>query len=409
MMHILFLNHNIARRGGTFYRAYHAGRYLARRGHTVTLLTISAERRQGFDREISEGVEIIHTPDLLNGIGRTGWDPWDTLQRVSYLHGRQWDIIHAWDCRPAVILPALYARTQSRQSGGRLVVDWCDWWGRGGTQAERPGKVAKMLYGPLETFFEEAFRTQADGTTVASAALRDRALRLGVAPEPLMILPGGSDTETIQVLDKKNPREKLGISPDTVVIGYMGAITLKETKLLIESIEEARKHVPNLMLLAVGTTVAGSALSFSDVAGSVARPWLRETGRIPFSEVGYYLAACDAFVLPLIRNISNTARWPSKLNDYLAVGRPIVATRVGDIATYFQRYSIGITTDDHALAFARGMVSLIQQPALANYLGDRARQLAEEELNWTTLISQLEAFYKRVRLQPTPSSERSAL
>jgi len=397
MMRILFLNHNIARRGGTFYRAYHAGRYLARRGHTVTLLTISAERRQGFDREISEGVEIIHTPDLLNGIGRTGWDPWDTLNRVIYLHGRQWDIIHAWDCRPAVILPALYARAQSRQSGGRLVIDWCDWWGRGGTQAERPGKVAKMLYGPLETFFEEAFRTQADGTTVASAALRDRAIRLGVAAEPLMILPGGSDTETIQILDKDTAREKLGIPTDSMVIGYMGAITLKETRLLIESIEEVRRQIPKLILFAVGTTVAGSALSFSDVADITTRPWIRETDRIAFSEVGRHLSACDLFVLPLIKNISNTARWPSKINDYLAVGRPVVATRVGDIQTYFQQHAIGLTTDDNALALSRGIISLVQQPALANYLGHHARQLAEEELNWTTLIGQLENFYERVR------------
>jgi len=395
-MRILMLNHNIARRGGTFYRAYHAGRYLARRGHTVTLLTISAKRRQGFDREISEGVEIIHTPDLLNGIGRTGWDPWDTFNRVIYLHGRQWDIIHAWDCRPAVILPALYARTQSRQSGGRLVIDWCDWWGRGGTQAERPGKVAKMLYGPLETFFEEAFRIQADGTTVASAALRDRAIRLGVTAGPLMILPGGSDTETIQILDKDTAREKLGISTDSMVIGYMGAITLKETRLLIESIEEARKHIPKLILFAVGTTVAGSALSFSDVADIATRPWIRETGRIAFSEVGRHLSACDLFVLPLIKNISNTARWPSKINDYLAVGRPVVATRVGDIQTYFQQHAIGLTTDDNALALSRGIISLVQQPALANHLGHHARQLAEKELNWTTLISQLESFYEQV-------------
>src|SRR5687767_10639385 len=180
-MRILFLNHNVARRGGTFYRAYQIARYLVRRGHAVTLLTISAARRWGFDREEGEGVEIIHAPDLLWGIGRTGWDPWDTLNRVAYLRGQRWDIIHAWDSRPAVILPALYARRQSRTANGKLVVDWCDWWGRGGTQAERSGKAAKLLYAPVETYFEEAFRTRADGSTVISGALYKRALGLGVA------------------------------------------------------------------------------------------------------------------------------------------------------------------------------------------------------------------------------------
>src|SRR5258708_4193778 len=75
-MRILSLNHNVVRRGGTFFRAYHAARHLVRRGHTVTLLTISAERRWGFRREVSEGVEIIETPDALWGVGRSGWDLW---------------------------------------------------------------------------------------------------------------------------------------------------------------------------------------------------------------------------------------------------------------------------------------------------------------------------------------------
>ena len=133
-LRILFLNHNIVRRGGTFYRAYHAARYLVRRGHTVTLLTISAERRWGFRREVSEGVEIIETPDLLWGVGRSGWDLWDAISRVMFLRGRQWDVVHAWDCRPAVILPALYARGQSREVSGKLFIDW------------GPGKLAWIQY-----------------------------------------------------------------------------------------------------------------------------------------------------------------------------------------------------------------------------------------------------------------------
>ena len=157
-MRILFLNHNVVRRGGTFYRAYHVARYLVQRGHTVTLLTISNERRWSLEREICEGVEIIHTPDLLWGIGRTGWDPWDTSNRIAYLHGKEWNLIHAWDSRPVVILPALYARKQSSRIGGKLVLDWCDWWGRGGTQAERTNKALGII-APIETFFEENYRS----------------------------------------------------------------------------------------------------------------------------------------------------------------------------------------------------------------------------------------------------------
>src|ERR1044071_1805673 len=89
-MRILFLNHNIVRGGGTFYRAYHAGRYLARRAHSVTLITTSKSGRLGYERESAEGVEIIQTPDLLWGVGRTGWDPWNAANRVHFLRQREW-------------------------------------------------------------------------------------------------------------------------------------------------------------------------------------------------------------------------------------------------------------------------------------------------------------------------------
>lgn len=168
------LNHNTAFGGGTFFRAFHAGRYLARFGHTVTLLTISPRARWTVRRVERDGVTIVETPDLLWGVGRTGWDLFDTLVRLWLVRQAEVDVVHAWDCRPVVILPALLARRRLADKGGRLVIDWADWWGRGGTQAERPGR-AKHLYGRVETFFEEAFRTRADGTTVASLALARRA------------------------------------------------------------------------------------------------------------------------------------------------------------------------------------------------------------------------------------------
>jgi glycosyltransferase involved in cell wall biosynthesis len=392
-MRILFLNHNIVRRGGTFYRAYHAARYLVRRGHTVTLLTISAGRRWGFRRDVSDGVEIIETPDLLWGVGRSGWDFWDALNRVMFLRGRPWDIVHAWDCRPAVILPALYARGQSRRVKGKLFIDWADWWGRGGTQAERPGKLGKFFYAPVETFFEEAFRTAADGTTVASAALGERARGLGVPAETVMMLPGGSDTVAIYPRDRDAVRAESGMR-DRWTVGCMGALTTTDATLLTEALELVRQEIPRLQLLAVGVSIAGSRLPFRKIA-HLADDDLVDTGRVAFDRIGGYLAACDVLVLPLWDNLSNRARWPSRLNDYLAAGRPIVATRVGEVQALNERHGFGVVTDPTAQGVAEGLLEMYRDSAAASDHGRRARQLAEGELAWGQVVKRLEAFYMR--------------
>src|SRR4030095_12941543 len=101
-MRVLILNHNVRGRGG-YVRGFQLGRELVRRGHSVTLVTTSASARYGFASGVTDGVEVIEAPDLLIGRGRTGWDPWNTLRRMLKLRDRSFDIVHAFDCRPAVV------------------------------------------------------------------------------------------------------------------------------------------------------------------------------------------------------------------------------------------------------------------------------------------------------------------
>ncbi|HSH46380.1 MAG TPA: glycosyltransferase, partial [Longimicrobiales bacterium] len=154
-MRLLFLNHNVAFQG-TFFRAHQLARELTGRGHEVTLVTTSRRARlRGRWREV-HGVSVYEAPDLLFGPGRTGWDAWNAVRRVLALRRRRFDVVHAFDGRPVVIGPALEVR---RRTGARLVMDWADWWGRGGRIEERSGAVVRTLVGPVETWFEEAFRT----------------------------------------------------------------------------------------------------------------------------------------------------------------------------------------------------------------------------------------------------------
>ena len=382
-MHILMLNHNVARRGGTFYRAYNVGRHLTRRGHTVTLLTISEKRRFGFRREVSEGVEMVYTPDLLWGIGRTGWDPWDALNRVVYLRGQEWDIIHAWDSRPAVILPALYARRQSRKVGGKLVIDWCDWWGRG-------GGLAKLLYAPVETYFEEAFRTQADGTTVISQALFERALRLGVRANTMRILPQGSDVEGIVPLNQPEARNSMGMRQGAPVLGYVGRMFERDAELMIRAFEMMLERDGRIKLLLIGNSNVRVPRKLIE-SGSVI-----VTGSLSYKQLREYIACCDVMLLPLRDSIANRGRWPSKLNDYLASGKPVVATRVGDVASLVEEGSCGLLTQDTPEDFASKTLEILSNPGLLEEMGRNARETAEAKLDWRLLTQRLEQFYLRI-------------
>jgi hypothetical protein len=100
-MDILFLNHNVIWRS-TFFRCLQFGKQLVANGHRVDLLTIAPRERWTFRERDIDGVRVIETPDLLVGMTRTGWDPYDTFRRSQFLKHRHYDLIHAFDCRARV-------------------------------------------------------------------------------------------------------------------------------------------------------------------------------------------------------------------------------------------------------------------------------------------------------------------
>lgn len=109
-LNILFIVHNQTQKGGAYYRGLNLAAPLMRRGHTVTLMTIHPSNRwQMVDRSV-DGVRVVESPDLFWGIGRTGWDPWDTFKRTLWIRRHRFDVIHTVDTRPAVSLPALLGR-----------------------------------------------------------------------------------------------------------------------------------------------------------------------------------------------------------------------------------------------------------------------------------------------------------
>jgi glycosyltransferase involved in cell wall biosynthesis len=382
-MKLLFLNHNTAWTG-TFFRAYHLGRQLAARGHDVTLVTT---RREGRWRGLvwqRDGLRVIEAPDFMGGPARQGFDPWNTFTRVCTLRGERPAIVHAFDSRPVVILPALRV---ARASGARLVLDWADWWGRGGTIGERSGWAVRTFFGPVETWFEEAFRTRADWTTVASTALAERAIRLGVPRDRVLRFAHGCDVCGFVRHPRDAARTELGLDAEAPIVAHLGVLWPSDAALLFDTVRLLRERLSSARLALLGGTrieVPGDLIA----DGSVVR-----TGFISYETLQLWLSAADVGVLALRDTLANRARWPSKANDYLAAGLPVVASRVGDVAELLTANGAGWTCPPTAGDLAGALEVALTDPAGRHTAGLRARALAEGALSWTRIAESVEGVY----------------
>lgn len=367
---------------GTYWRAYHFARELVSRGHYVTLLSTSKKSRRKFNTKDIEGIRLIESPDAFMGSLRSGYDPWNVINRLNWLQSKKFDIVHGFETRPVVIYPAVKAQ----KNHAALFLDWADWFGRGGSVEERSNILVRTILGKVEAYYEQAYREDALGTTVINNFLRNKAIELGVEADKILLLRNGSDTRS-QVLDKDQARNKLGIQQDGPLIGFVGGTYSKDAQLMANAFNIVLKKFPQARLVLVG-------YFNRDIEPLLESPEaVIRSGPITSQEVHLYLSCCDLCWLPLTQSGANIGRWPYKLNDYMTAGRPSVSTDVGDLAIVITEYNLGIITKSNPEAFASGTIELLESPNQMESLGNSARFAAEKHFEWRIITQELENFY----------------
>ena len=381
------LNHNRVWES-TFNRAYYFGRSLVKRGHEVTIVTNSKHQIWLFKEFLSEGVKIIETPDLLWGRLRTGWDLVNALRRKYYLRVMQFDVIHALDCRPTVIIPALYLKKTLKIP---LVIDWADWWGRGGAINIRKPIWLNRCFEPIETFFEEKFRHKADYTTVISPLLGERAINLGIPEDKICFIPHGSDTESIYPIDKQYAREQLGLLTKNYILIFSGFV-LYDTAILAKAFELVQQKFPDILLFLTGQKNILRNHCKKDELGCK----ILNIGFVPKNKFVLYLAAADLCLMPLADNLANQARFPGRIGDYMAAGRPIISNPVGEAGKIVKENNLGLLSQPNGESFANAIIEGLEDEKSRIRWGQNAREVAENKYSFDILCQKFEDVYKKV-------------
>jgi len=373
-------------------RSHAMAKHLINKGHKVTLFVTANMSRLRILQSNWEGVDIIETPDLLWGKLRSGWDLWSLISRMIYfyLHDKPYDLVHCFETRPATIYPALF---YCRRNQVPLITDWNDWWGRGGLIDELRPYFYRIFFGRLETYYEEKFRTLGAGLTVISTALARRAEDLGVPRERICYIPGGTFPDFFCVRSKEECRRQVGLQLSAPILGFSSLDSHLDLEMMMQVLSIVAKKYPEVKLIITGKPG-------KSVRNLAKKYYLSNnvyfTGFLRFEELSTYLSCADLFILPFPNKIYNVGRWPNKIGEYISLGRPTISNPVGDIKKLFETYNIGLLANWDPDDFADKIIYLIENPSIANQLGENARQVAVHRYNWSILINRLEEFYYNI-------------
>jgi glycosyltransferase involved in cell wall biosynthesis len=244
------------------------------------------------------------------------------------------------------------------------------------------------MFSPVETYFEESFHRKADGLVVLSEALRQRAISLGVAAGKVRVIIPGVDLDRVRPGDRAAARQALGISSHTFLYGYAGKIFPRDAALLMEAHCKIAAGIADAAVVLIGHANYNSR---TYMPGNV----LLTGGNLSYATVLKWFAACDVLLLPLCDSIANRGRWPSKVAEYMAAERAVVATAVGDVARLFKDGRAGVLTEPNASAFADGILRVYADPQ-RDEMGRAGRKIAREQLLWSMQTDLVQNFLEHV-------------
>ena len=91
-------------------------------------------------------------------------------------------------------------------------------------------------------------------------------------------------------------------------------------------------------------------------------PNIHLLGLKPHNQLVSFIRSFDVCVVPYLKTIYTNTVVPVKVNEYLAVGKPVVATNLPTISEFNARHKVLITAENRAEPFLKGIDEALQWP-----------------------------------------------
>lgn len=313
------------------------------------------------------------------------------------------DVIHVFKPKGYSGLAAMFliiARRLKLLTRVSVVLDTDDWEGRGGFYDYY---LKKSLYPRIMLDFfdfqEKWIPKYSDAVTAASKTLEKRLLEWGMAPERVFHVPNAPpDILKFSIngeYDVASLRKAHHLENVPVMLLYTRFLEYGIEKVL-SILRCVKEEIKDVKLFIVGKGSFGEEKELEELA---TKEGLRDSmifaGWVPLGEVPRYISLGDVAIFPFDDTPLNRAKCPSKLVELMAVGKAIVADKVGEIAEYIEDGKSGIlVSPKDTRQFAENVVRVLGDEDLRRRLGENARSRIWKAFTWHKLALKTEQAYR---------------
>ena len=221
---------------------------------------------------------------------------------------------------------------------------------------------------------EDRLLKAADLVFVTSERLRHRVLE---QREQVEVLPFAVDFprfEKERLANQSKPNELVEI--DSPIVGYVGGLhRWVDQELLVE----AARVLPDVEFVFVGPEQC-------DMSKLKTQPNIHLLGSRNYDELPRYIKCFDVGLIPYVLSEYALNVYPTKLNEYLAMGLPVVATNLPEVRKFNEDFSDVVRIGDGPASFA----SQIQESLANNTPAQVQRRIEVASQNsWQARLEQM--------------------
>jgi glycosyltransferase involved in cell wall biosynthesis len=367
--------------GGPARQVLAADPLLAARGHRVRIFAGTPEPGEGdlFDAARERGLDVVRVPGLVRG-----WSLSGDMRARAFLRRELTqfapDVLHTHASKAGAL---------GRSAAIKL---------------EHVARVHTFHGHVLEGYFgasvsrgliaiERKLARDTDRVVAVSHATADDLVRLGVVDESkIVVIPPGIELDHLLALerDRGELRRRLGAPPDAQIVGVVGRLAaVKRPEWAVDVFELLAERYPRLHIAFVGDgELRGMLERRIGALDALRRERVHMLGGV--DDMGQVLSDLYAVLLT-----SHSEGMPVALIEAGAAGLPVVATRVGgapEIVAEERTGYLGETVDE----LAYGLSRLLDDPAGARAMGQRARTRIPARHSAEQLATRLEQLYTAV-------------
>jgi glycosyltransferase involved in cell wall biosynthesis len=249
----------------------------------------------------------------------------------------------------------------------------------------------------LEKISEKVFFDKASKIIVVSNVLKDYLVAMNVPKEKIAVIPNGADIKMF------NPT----ISGASITKRYN--LESKRTICFSGSLDQPWQGIDEILKSAKIICSIDSTIQFLIVGNTSGQEEMLKsapknvifTGNVAHSEVSYFFAAADVLVAPykLKEEFKKVGFYnsPVKLFEYMAMGKPIITSDLGQISEVIKHEKSGLLIEPgNYKELANNILKLVENQQLVDKLGSNARVEFEKNYTWEMNAMKVIAVYEEI-------------